>query len=103
MNHYNTTHEDGQQLIQFEKKAKSQEEEILKWWGRSEQRKHNLYPPSTVTTLVFNTGVGIGSMTPLTSVRRAMTNLTKQGKLTKTGFKITGPYGRPEYLWRYNG
>ena len=37
---------------------------------------------------------------PLTSIRRSMTNLTKQDKLVKTENKITGDYGRPEYLWK---
>ena len=37
---------------------------------------------------------------PLTSIRRSMTNLTKEDKLIKTENKITGDYGRPEYLWK---
>ena len=37
---------------------------------------------------------------PLTSIRRSMTNLTKQDKLVKTENKITGDYGRSEYLWK---
>lgn len=37
---------------------------------------------------------------PLTSIRRSMTNLTKKDKLVKTENKITGDYGRSEYLWK---
>ena len=38
---------------------------------------------------------------PLTSVRRAMTNLTKDGLLEKTELKAEGIYGRPEHFWKY--
>jgi hypothetical protein len=37
---------------------------------------------------------------PLTSVRRAMTNLTNRGELERTGGRVLGIYGRPEGLWR---
>ena len=37
---------------------------------------------------------------PLTSVRRAVTNLTNRGDLVKTDKQVKGPYGRPEYQWR---
>lgn len=37
---------------------------------------------------------------PLTSVRRAITNLSTDGELVKTNDKVTGIYGKPEHLWR---
>jgi predicted ArsR family transcriptional regulator len=40
---------------------------------------------------------------PLTSVRRSISNLTADGKLVKTERKVQGPYGRPEYVWRLAG
>ena len=39
---------------------------------------------------------------PLTSVRRAITNLSSDGELVKTNDKVTGIYGKPEHLWRLN-
>jgi DNA-binding transcriptional regulator PaaX len=42
--------------------------------------------------------VGISNF-PLTSVRRALTNLSKQGKLIKTDEKKKGIYGRDEFIW----
>mgnify|MGYP003118974616 CR=1 FL=1 len=36
---------------------------------------------------------------PLTSVRRAMTNLTTDGKLMKTNRYVIGNYDKPEHLW----
>jgi len=40
--------------------------------------------------------------TPLTSIRRAITNLLKLGYLTKTAEKITGIYGAREYIYQIN-
>lgn len=37
---------------------------------------------------------------PITSIRRAMTDLTDEGKLEKTTFMSTGAYGKPNYRWR---
>jgi|TARA_A100001035_G_scaffold220634_1_gene180709 hypothetical protein len=36
---------------------------------------------------------------PITSVRRAITNLTTAGELVKTNSTVTGMYGKPEHLW----
>lgn len=37
---------------------------------------------------------------PITSVRRAITNLTKSGKLEKMGEMKMGLYGKPEHKWK---
>ena len=36
---------------------------------------------------------------PLTSFRRALTNLAKQGRVTKLSETQTGYYGKQEHLW----
>jgi len=41
----------------------------------------------------------IDSLTPLTSIRRSITNLTRKGLLVKTEEKTIGLFGRPEFLW----
>lgn len=38
---------------------------------------------------------------PVTSTRRAITNLTTDGILVKTEFQSAGPYGRPEHHWQW--
>jgi hypothetical protein len=43
--------------------------------------------------------LGLDSKVPLTSVRRAIHDLTDQGKLIKTDLKIKGMYGRAEHVW----
>lgn len=88
--YYNTTHSVHPDLNRYEKKAKSQEETILEFFRVSGRRSS----PSEVLMVLFDNSV------PLTSVRRAITNLTNEGELVKTNKQIRGPYGRPEYQWR---
>lgn len=96
--HFNTTHESGDRLREFEQKAKSQEIEILRLFKReAKKRKVPEFTPSNVHNRIwFNQDKNY----PITSVRRALTNLTKLGFLEKTTKKKMGPYGRPEYVWR---
>lgn len=37
---------------------------------------------------------------PLTSVRRAVTDLEKSGRLEKTGVMRAGGYGKPNHVWK---
>jgi hypothetical protein len=37
---------------------------------------------------------------PITSIRRAMTNLSDNGKLEKTNEFVMGNYGKKEHLWQ---
>ncbi len=41
-----------------------------------------------------------GRLIPITSVRRAISDLTRDGKLVKTDKQVIGMYGRKEYVWR---
>ena len=50
--------------------------------------------PSKLTEIVFS------GLVPLTSIRRALTNLTNAGELVKTDKQMKGMYGRPEHQWR---
>ena len=60
--------------------------------------------------LVLNVGQSPGnsefneiiSRYPLTSARRAMTNLTEAGYLTKTELKTPGIFGAMNFNWRLN-
>ena len=84
---YNTTNESGQLLIDYREKAGRQETIILSLF-----RKIREGSPWDIYEIVGNM--------PITSVRRALTNLTKKGCLIKTGLKKEGAYGRPEYIWK---
>ena len=41
-----------------------------------------------------------GRRIPITSVRRAISDLTRNGELVKTDKQVMGIYGRKEYVWR---
>ncbi len=92
--YYNTTRSDGTTRRKYEIKAKSQEEAVLRWF-QDESINACGWTPSEIRDIVF------ANAPPITSVRRAMTNLTDQCKLIKTDNQRKGPEGRPEYVWRF--
>lgn len=88
--HHNTTDERGKLLDELEDKARTQEELIL---GYFEKYYYVKMSPSQVQR---NLGL---ERVPITSIRRAITNLTDKGFLRKTSKKVMGMYGRKEYCW----
>lgn len=87
---YNTTGETGSTLREYTKKAITQND-----WVLDMMRFLRTATPSEVH-------LRLGTNAPVTSIRRAMTTLAKQGLLTKTSVKSVGPYGRREHVWEYN-
>jgi predicted HTH transcriptional regulator len=87
MSYFNTTKESGKQLEMFTVKAKNQEIQILEL-----MKLYKKLSPSDIEKY-FNTMI-------LTSIRRALTNLTKDGKLIKTSEKKIGKHKRPEFVWQ---
>lgn len=101
MSYFNTTNESGTTLKNNVAKAKSQEEEILDLF----KIEYNRYKNKDINIMVGMTPsyiIKFYNKYPITSIRRALTNLTKQGKLIKTSEKIIGMYGRSEYVWKLN-
>jgi len=89
--YYNTNSLSGEDLLDADNTAMKQEDRIFEFFKANNDL---LMTPSEVGKELFRyTGV------PLTSVRRAMSNLTKQGKLIKTEETKDGLYGKPEYCW----
>jgi len=86
---YNTTNESGTQLEMFTQKAMKQEDKVM---------------------LIFKTYYMITAhecweyfddpKTPITSIRRAITNLTRKDKLVMTESKKEGGYGRNNYIYK---
>lgn len=94
MSYYNTTRLTGKELQDSTDKAVTQEDKVLIYFEHSK----DLITPSEVWNAIFDT-----NLTPLTSVRRAITNLTKEEKLLKMdNTKKEGIYGKPEYYWTIN-
>lgn len=88
--HHNTTNETGFTLSRLEGKARTQEDRVLEFFQQNPRADG--WTPSQVNSQVM-------SNCPITSTRRAMTNLTKRGKLMMTDHKRNGPFGRPEHTW----
>lgn len=83
---------DEKELQAKEEKAKSQEEIILAYFNLHHWVD---FTPCQIWLLH-------GQRWPLTSVRRAITNLTKQGKLVMTENKRPGIYGDLNNCWKFN-
>ena len=91
--YHQTTHVAGQLEI-FEKAAASQDQEILAYMRRHPPhlgRRHSWTAEDLHLVVLPNA--------PLTSVRRAMSNLYNAGLIEKQGEKL-GKYGRPITKWR---
>lgn len=94
---FNTINLSGDNLEKAKARALAQEalvEEIFK----ANPGRH--FSPSQLQKLVASK---YDRHCPLTSWRRAITNLTKRGVLFKTDKQIAGIYGEPEYCWCYSG
>ena len=88
MTFYNTIEENPNQLAQSQSKAKTQEAKIINCFMQYETP----LSPSMVLSIS-------GLNCPITSIRRAMTNLSDDGKLEKTKDFVMGSYGKKEHLW----
>ena len=89
--YHNTTESTGEELKTYRKKALTQEQKILEYLKQDPYRP---ITPSAAVRWIFKDSV------PITSVRRALTELTNDGELVKTTAQTKGPYGRPEFIWR---
>lgn len=90
MPYFNTTNLVGEELKLSTQKAETQTEKVLAYF---EKYSTGRFSPSQV-----HLKVNVGS--PITSTRRAISDLTKEGKLEKTKYKEEGIYGKPEYMWQ---
>lgn len=85
----------GDNLKQAEEKTESQDKIILETFEKLQMP----LSPSLVYNFLINRGK-ISRSTPITSIRRSITDLTKEGKLCKTGKQVKGPSGMPENQWK---
>ena len=98
MSYYNTNKETGEVLEKSREKAKSQEERILKIFN--ENQKFLDATDYKTPFILAPHSISESMSIPITSARRALTNLTKAGKLEKTDVMVTGPYGKKTHTWR---
>lgn len=88
MNYYNTTDQRGDVLLKYHSKAKSQEDFILGIF----QTRGSMSASEVFKQMPSN-------YVPITSVRRAMTNLKTEGKIRITNRRVKGMYGRDEIVY----
>ena len=93
MSYYNTNKLKGFDLKEANRKASTQEDRILHFFERN---KGNRYSPEEIQTYCQM------ATRPLTSVRRAITNLTSDGYLRKTNDMKPGIYGKPVHTWEFS-
>ena len=86
---YNTTNESGTQLDLFTQKAMNQEDKVMIIF------KQHYRLTAYECWEYFD-----DPKTPPTSIRRAITNLTRKDKLVMTASKKEGGYGRNNYIYK---
>lgn len=91
MSYYNTTNLSGKDLIIATNKANTQKEKVFAFFKLFPEQT---FTPAEVHMQIFDESV------PLTSTRRAMTDLTKLGLLMQTSEKREGVFGTPNYCWK---
>jgi len=89
MSFYNTINVSGQQLIDYEESAQTQEEQILKIFLRHSKVSFAWFEIKNILNEI-----------PEISIKRSITNLKTKGKLIKTTDKVTGSYGKPCYKYK---
>jgi hypothetical protein len=89
MPYYNTTNITGVNLNAAWIQTARQEEIVLVLF---EANPNRLFAPQDVHRHVLQD-------CPLTSVRRAITDLTTKGKLFKSDTQVKGLYGKPTFTW----
>jgi hypothetical protein len=88
--YHNTTRLTDTLLCEAIKKAAKQDRRIMNFFVENQGKE---FTPCQVHKELFDDTV------PLTSVRRSITNLTDEGKLTMTKTKREGLFGRPTHCW----
>ena len=88
MTFYNTINENQRLQAVYHAQTVTQEQKIMKCF---EQYDKPLSPSMVLSISGLNC--------PITSIRRAMTNLSDDGKLEKTKDFVMGSYGKKEHLW----
>jgi len=90
-NYYNTNKEEGNTLVKSNTKANKQQDAILLFF------KNNI----NINYTPFDIQDNVLPDTPITSIRRAMTNLEQDNKLVKTATMKLGKYGKANHTWIY--
>ena len=100
MAYYNTNRETGATLSLSWGKSDKQETMILEIFSDRMRHTLNGLAPHQVRDQIVQR---YSKHYPLTSIRRAMSNLTDDGKLIKLDRMVMGNYGKNVHTWRLYG
>lgn len=88
---HNTIGLRSKDLLLAESNCINQEEHVLRFFNENKDKD---FTPAEVHNSIFK------NWSPITSTRRAITNLTSKGSLEKTENKRKGDYGMMNYAWK---
>jgi Fe2+ or Zn2+ uptake regulation protein len=91
---HNTAQESGERLERYKRRARSQQELIVDF-----MRSRPCAPFTPYDILEHMEVRGVQML--ITSVRRAMTNATEAGLITKTELQADGPHGVKNTFWSF--
>ena len=97
MNYYNTNKLSGKDLETAINKAKSQERQITLFMKANSDKSYTPFQLQDEFIKDYNI------LFPITSVRRALTNLTSDNILIKSDKMVIGDYGSSNHTWKYGG
>lgn len=92
---FNTISLSGKKLIEAQKKAKVQEDRVYLIFVQNKKRGMTPFDVSKEYDKLY-------PKAPVTSIRRAMTQLTKNRHLVMTNNKKNGIYNTPNHVWELN-
>jgi len=90
MHYHNTTYTGSQRLAEYEAQASKQDTLVLEFMAHN---RHLSFTAENIADHVLPTA-------PITSSRRALSNLYARGRVRKID-QIDGMYGRPVTVWGY--
>ena len=93
--YYNTNKESSSTLKRSKKRAETQEEIILDLFKRNPNFHMTPFDIQEALSMLYDMNA------PITSVRRAITDLTTEEKLVKTDIMKKGKYGKEVHCWKF--
>jgi Fe2+ or Zn2+ uptake regulation protein len=97
MAYYNTNNETGEELQASRRKSSKQKTEVLAVFLTYPTTP--LSPDDIHSFIKDNSEEPDAQLWPITSIRRAISDLTKEGELFKTEEKKMGSYGKRVHCW----
>lgn len=92
---FNTISLRGKKLAEAQEKAKKQEERVYLIFVQNKKKGMTPFDVSKEYNKLYPNA-------PVTSIRRAMTKLTKEKHLVMTEKKRNGIYNTPNHIWELN-